>query len=212
MISRHRNTWRLQYTYGRDVVGYWQLRLTSRCRHPAPGQDLIPLQRLHVFAHSRDPHPAIKLWCQVPFTKSKTTFQIEMYCMQCSLKSSYIKNRTFNDKNRWIIKRVMVFKKLLQHLATRGTYSPGDWRCDEAWREQTLVYPPVMCQQRLIYCTRELNVMMKVDNNNKLNVKKVTRKHCVCLLTENFILLTENVYPFFIIRWENGIVVVEPKT
>ena len=112
-----------------------------------------------MFAHSRDPHPAIKLWCQVPFTKSKTTFQIEMYCMQCFLKSKYIKSRTFNDKNRWIIKKVMVFKKLLQHLATRGTYSPGDWRCDEAWREQTLVYPPVICQQRLIYCTWELNVM-----------------------------------------------------
>ena len=145
--------------YRRDVVGYWQLRPTSRCRHPALGQDLIPLQRLHVFAHSRDPHPAIKLWCQVPFTKSKTTFQIEMYCIQCFLKSKYIKSRTFNDKNRWIIKKVMVFKKLLQHLATRGTFSPGDWRCDEAWREQTLVYPPVMCQQRLIYCTWELNVM-----------------------------------------------------
>ena len=83
-----------------------------------------------------------------------------MYCMQCSLKSKYIKNRTFNDKNRWIIKRVMVFKKLFQHLATRGTYSPGVWRCDEAWREQTLVYPPVMCQQRLIYCTWEFNVMI----------------------------------------------------
>ena len=67
-------TWRLWYTYGRDVVGYWQLRLTSRCRHPDPGQYLIPLQRLHVFAHSRDPHPAIKLWCQVPFTKSKNNF------------------------------------------------------------------------------------------------------------------------------------------
>ena len=52
--------WRLKYTYGRDVVGYCHLRLSSRCRHPAPGQDLIPLQRLHVFAHSRDPHPAIK--------------------------------------------------------------------------------------------------------------------------------------------------------
>ena len=142
-------------------VGYWQLRLTSRCRHPAPGQNLIPLQRLHVFAHSSDPHPAIKLWCQVPFTQSKTTFQIEMYCMQCFLKSKYIKSRTFNDKNRWIIKKVMVFKKLLHHLATRGTYSPGDWRCDGAWREQTLVYPPVMCQQRLIYCTWELNVMFK---------------------------------------------------
>ena len=112
-----------------------------------------------MFAHSRDPHPAIKLWCQVPFTKSITTFQIEMYCMQCFLKSKYIKSRTFNDKNRWVIKKVMVFKKLLQHLATRGTYSPGDWRCDEAWREQTLVYPPAMCQQRLIYCTWKLNVM-----------------------------------------------------
>ena len=44
-----------------------------------------------MFAHSRDPHPAIKLWCQVPFTKSKTIFQIEMYCMQCFLKSKYIK-------------------------------------------------------------------------------------------------------------------------
>ena len=114
-----------------------------------------------MFPHSRDPHPAIKLWCQVPFTKSKTTFQIEMYCMQCFLKSKYIKSRTFNDKNRWVIKKVMVFKKLLQHLAIRGTYSPGDWRCDEAWREQTLVYPPVMCQQRLIYCTWALNVMTK---------------------------------------------------
>ena len=141
------------------LVGYWQLHLTSSCRHPDPGQDLIPLQRLHVFAHSRDPRPAIKLWCQLPFTKSKTTLQIEMYCMQCFLKSKYIKSRIFNDKNRWIIKKVMVFKKLLQHLATRGTYSPGDWRCDEAWCEQTLVYPPVMCQQRLIYCTWELNVM-----------------------------------------------------
>ena len=84
-------TWRLSCTYGRDVLGYWQLRLTCRCRHPAPGQDLIPLQRLHVFAHSRDPHLAIKLWRQVPFTKSKTIFQIELYCMQCFLKSKCIK-------------------------------------------------------------------------------------------------------------------------
>ena len=114
-----------------------------------------------MFAHSRDPHPAIKVWCQVPFTKSKTIFQIKMYCMQCFLNSKYIKSRTFNDKNWWIIKKAVVLKKLLPHLATRGTYSPGDWRRDEAWREQTLVYPPVMCQQRLIYCTWELNVMIK---------------------------------------------------
>ena len=63
---------------------------TIRCRHPAGGQDLILLQSLHVFAHSRDPHPAKQLWCQVPFTKSKTIFQIEMYCMKCFLKSKYI--------------------------------------------------------------------------------------------------------------------------
>ena len=142
------------------IIHVWQRRSwllpstsDSRCRHPAPGQDLIPLQGLHVFAHSRDPHPVIKLWCQVPFTKSKTIFQIEMYCMQCFLKNKYIKSRTFNDKNRRIIKRVTVLKELLPHLATTGTYSLGDWRCVEAWREQTLVYPPLMCQQRLIYCT-----------------------------------------------------------
>ena len=81
--------------------------------------------------------------------------------MQCVLKTKHIKRRTFNDKNRWIIKKVMVFKKLLQHLATRGTNSPGDWRCNEAWREQSLVYPPVMFQQRLIYCPWELNVMLE---------------------------------------------------
>ena len=114
-----------------SIIHVWQRRSwllpstsASRCWHPAPGQDLIPLQRLHVFAHSRDPHPVIKLWCQVPFTKSKTIIQIEMHCMQCFLKSRYIKSRTFNDKNRWIIKKVMVLKKLLPHLATRGTYSP----------------------------------------------------------------------------------------
>ena len=61
-----------------------------RCRHPAGGQDLIPLQRLHGFAHSRDPHPTLKLWCQVPFTKSNFFFQIEMYCMQCFMKTKYI--------------------------------------------------------------------------------------------------------------------------
>ena len=61
--------------------------------------------------------------------ESKTIFQIVMYCMQCFLKSKYIKSRTFNDKNRWII------KKLLPHPATRGPYSPGDWRCDETWRD-----------------------------------------------------------------------------
>ena len=133
----------------------WLLPSTSdsRCRHPAPGQDLIPLQRLHVFAHRRNPHPVIKLWCQVPFTKFKTIFQIEMYCMQCFLKKQNIKSRTFNDKNRRIIKKITVLKGLLPHFATRGTYSLGDWRCVEAWHEQTLGYPSVMCQQRLIYCT-----------------------------------------------------------
>ena len=151
--------WRLKYTYGRDVVGYYQLRLASRCRHPAPGQDLIPLQRLHVFAHSRDTHPAIKLWCQVPFTKSKKKISNWNVLHAVLFEMQYIKSRTFNDKNWWTIKKVMVLKKLLPHLSTRGTHSPGDWRCDEAWREQTLVCHPVMCQQRLIYCTWELNVM-----------------------------------------------------
>ena len=164
MVTHRSQSWSWIMT---SIIHVWQRRSwllpstsATRCRHPAPGQDLIPFQRLHVFAHSRDPHPAIKLWCPVPFNKSKIIVQIEMYCMQCFLESRYIKSGTFNDKNQWIIKKVMVHKKLLPHLATRGTYSPGDRRCDEAWRKQTLMYPPVMCQQRLIYCTWELNVMM----------------------------------------------------
>ena len=76
-------------------------------------------------------------------------------------------SKTFNDKNRWIIRKVMVLQKLLPHLATRGTYSPGDWRYDEALREQTLVYPPVMCQQRFVYCTWELNSHVSVNNDRK---------------------------------------------
>ena len=112
---------RMAETYLATAIYVWPAVVDTL----APGQDLILLQRLHVFAHSRDPHPAIKFWCQVPFTKSKTIFQIEMYCMQCFLKSKYIKSRTFNDNNRWIIKKVIVLKKLLPHLATRGTYPPG---------------------------------------------------------------------------------------
>ena len=103
--------------------------------------------------------------------------------MQCFLKSKYIKSRTFNDKNRWIIKKVMVIKKLLPHLATRGTYSPGDWRCDEAWREQTFVYPPVMCQQMLIYCTWELNVMHSVRYHK--NIWCTAPIHCRPTIANN---------------------------
>ena len=129
--------------YGRNVVGYCHLHLPSRCRHPAPGQD---------YKH--------KIMVSSTFYQIKKK-NFKLKCIVCSAfwKKKYIKSRTFNDKNRWIIKNVMFFKKLLPHLATRGTYSPGDWRCNEAWCEQTLVYPPVMCQQRLIYCTWELNIM-----------------------------------------------------
>ena len=62
-------------------------------------EDTLPLVKtlshfkgcMCLLTHSRNPHPAIKLWCQVPFIKSKTIFQIEMYCMQCFLKSNISK-------------------------------------------------------------------------------------------------------------------------
>ena len=109
--------------------------------------------RLHVFAHSRDPHPAIKLWCQVPFTKSKTIFQIEIYCMQCFSKSTYIKVELS------MIKVSELLWKLWSLISCFLILPPGALAPLEAWREQTLVYPPVMCQQRLSYCTWELNIM-----------------------------------------------------
>ena len=133
-----------------SIIRVWQRRswlLTTTSDQPLytpwPWSRLNPTSKAACVCSQQEPTSCHKIMvsrCQVPFPKSKTTFQIEMYCMQCFLKSKYIKSRAFNDKNRWIIKKVMVFKKLLQHLAARGTYSPGDWRCDEAWREQTLVY------------------------------------------------------------------------
>ena len=36
-----------------------------------------------------------------------------MYCMQCFLKSKYIKSRTFNDKNCWIIKKLWSLRSCL---------------------------------------------------------------------------------------------------
>ena len=109
-----RESWRLYYTYGKDVVGYCHLRLSGRCGNPAPGQDLIPLQRLHVFAHSRDPHHAIKLRCQVPFTKSKTNFQIEIYCMQCFLKSKSITRGLSAYIARWLLASWQILSSINQ--------------------------------------------------------------------------------------------------
>ena len=144
-------------TYMTSIMHVWQRRTWPLpCTSdqplwtPCPWPRLSPTSKAACVCSQQG--PAIKLWYQVPFTKSKTIFQIEMYCMQCFLKSKYIKSRTFNDNNRSIIKKIMVLKKVLPHLATRDT-TPGDCMCDEASREKTLVYPPVMCQQRLGYCT-----------------------------------------------------------
>ena len=89
------------------MVGDCHLRLTGRCRHPAPGQDLIPLQRLHVFANSRT---GILSWnCGVKYysPNPKQFFQLKYNVCNAFLRSNYIKSRTFNDKNRWIIKEVL---------------------------------------------------------------------------------------------------------
>ena len=150
-----------------SITHVWQRRsrlLPSTSDQPlyirCPWSRLNPTSKAACVCSQLGPTSCHEIMVSLPFTKSKTIFQIDMFCMQCFLKSKFIKSRTFNDKNRWIIKKVMVLKKLLPHLATRGPYSPGGWRCDEAWREQTFVYPPVMCQQRLSYCTWELNVML----------------------------------------------------
>ena len=146
--------------YDRDVVGYCHLRLPTAVE-TLPWSRLIPTSKAACVWSQQGLTSCQKtmVLSTTAFHQIKNNFQIQMHCIQCFLKSKYIKSRTFNDKNRWIIKKVLSLKKLLPHLATRGTYSPGDWRCDEAWREQTLVYHLVMCQQRLSYCTSELNVM-----------------------------------------------------
>ena len=58
---------------------------------------------------------------------------------------------------------------------------PRDWRCDEAWLEQTLEYPPVMCQQKLIYYTWDLNVMHKCFWNSPV-LKNITQTSYPCIV------------------------------
>ena len=119
-----------------SIIHVWQRRtwplpctcLTSRWRHPAPGQDLILLQRLRVFAHSWDPHPAMKLWCQVPFTKSKTIFQTEVCCMQCFLKSKYIKVELSMIKIGELLRKLWSFRSCILILPP-GALTPQGIGC-----------------------------------------------------------------------------------
>ena len=96
--------------YGRDLLGYCQLRLTCRCRHPVPGPDLISLQRLHVFAHNRDPHPAIKVWCQVPFTKSKIVFKFKCIVCSGSWKANILKVEISMIKIGELLRKLLSFR------------------------------------------------------------------------------------------------------
>ena len=149
--------------YRRDVVSYCHLRLISRCRHPAAGQDLIPLQRRHVLAHSRDPHPAIKLLCQVPFNKSKTIFQIEMYCMQCFLIANILKVKLSVIKIGELLRRLWSLRSCFLILPPGALTPQGTEGAMKLDVTKKLVYLPVMCQLRLIYCTWELNVMIMIS-------------------------------------------------
>ena len=116
---------------------------------------------MHVFAHSRDPHPAIKLWCQVPITKFKRFFQIEIYRISALWKANISKVELSMIKIGELLRKLLALRSCF-FILPPGHLLPSsrDWRCNEAWREQTLAYPPVMCQQRLSYCTWELNFMM----------------------------------------------------
>ena len=145
----------------------WLLSSTSDqpLQTPCPWSRLTPTSKVTCVCSQQGPASCHKIMVSSTFHQIQNNFSKWNVCF---LKSKYIKSRTFNDENRWIIKKVMVLKKLLPHLATRGTYSPGDWRYDEVWREQTFVYPPVMCQQRFIYCTWELNVMYAINVFNLL--------------------------------------------
>ena len=197
--------------YGRDIVGYCHLCLTSRCRHPASGQDLMPLQMLHVFAHSRDPHPAIKLWCQVPFTKSKTTFLNWNVLFAVSLKSKYIKSRTFNDKNRLIIKKVMVLKSCFLilppgALTPQGTEdarkrdaskhwctlqwcaSRGWFIAHENWTSWQFLYNLCYIYMLMLYWHLCTSLACNVVNMSKTSCITVT--NCICIKLTNCILIS----------------------
>ena len=127
---------------------------------PCPWSRLNPTSKAACVCSQQGPTSCHKIMVSSTFDQFQNNFSNWNVLYAVPFEKQYIKSRTFNYKNRWIIKKLMVRKKLLPNLGTRGTYSPGDWKCDGAWHEQTLVCHPVMWQQRLIYCTWELNVML----------------------------------------------------
>ena len=68
----------------------------------------------------------------------------------------------------------------------------GAMKRDEAWREQTLVCPPLMCQQRLSYCTWELNVML---------LPEVLNQWWLCSFTVTRIIELRIVFVILLLCW-----------
>ena len=64
---------------------------------PCPWSRLNPTSKTACVCLQQGPPSCHKIMVSNTFTKSKTIFQIEMYCMQCFLKSKYIKCKTFNE-------------------------------------------------------------------------------------------------------------------
>ena len=149
-----------------SIIHIWQRRswlLTTMSdqplKTPCRWSRLNPTSKAACVCSQQGPTSCHKIMVSSTFHQIQTFFLNWNVLYAVLFEKQMYNSGNFNGKNWWIIKKVTVLKKLLPHLTTRGTYSPGDWRCNEAWREETLVYPPVMCLQRLIYCTWELNVM-----------------------------------------------------
>ena len=102
---------------------YWPL--TCCCRHPSPWWRLNPTSKDACVCSQQGPASCHKIMVSSTFHQIQNNFWNWNILYALFLKSKYITSRTFNDKNWLIIKKVMVLKKLLPHLATRGTYSQG---------------------------------------------------------------------------------------
>ena len=92
-----------------------------------------------------------------------------MYCMRCFLKSKHIKSRTFTDNNRRTIKKVMVLKKLLPNIATRGTYSQKELkvRWCVTWANIGVPSSDVPAEVELLHMIIERNVIFPELNYRK---------------------------------------------
>ena len=127
----------------------------------------MPLQRLHVFAHSRDlPTSCHKIMVSSTFHQIQNNFS-KLKCIVCSAfwKANILKVELSMMKIGELLRKLWSLRSCFPILPPGALTPQGIEGAMKRDVINFLVSLPVMCHQRLNYCTWELNVTQKLILN-----------------------------------------------